>query len=64
VGRAGTILLTTDSGNRWMKVPSPTTEDITAVAAVVAQEATITTATNKSYKTTNAGITWTQQPNP
>jgi hypothetical protein len=47
-----------------MKVPSPTTEDITAVAAVVAQEATITTATNKSYKTTNAGITWTQQPNP
>jgi hypothetical protein len=64
VGRSGTILLSTDGGNHWSKVSSPTTDDIATVFAVDAQQASITTAKNNSYKTTNAAATWTPLPNP
>ncbi len=57
VGRAGTILLTTD-GRSWQSLKSPTTEDVTAIAASDAQSATITSASGKRFSTSDAGRTW------
>jgi Putative zinc-finger len=59
VGRAGTILRTTDGGEQWMKVSSPTGDDLASVFAVDAEQAAVTSAsTKKSYKTTDGGQTW------
>ena len=63
-GRSGTILRTTDGGKHWPKLSSPTTDDITAVFAAGADQAIVTTSTNKSYRTTDGGTSWTPQPNP
>ncbi len=64
VGRGGTVLLTTDGGDHWLKISAPSTDDITTVFGVDAQQATITTAKNNSFKTTNGGTSWTAVPNP
>jgi hypothetical protein len=65
VGRAGTILRTTDSGAHWLQLRSPVTEDLSAVFAIDAQQATVSTATShKTYKTSDAGQTWTPLSNP
>jgi hypothetical protein len=63
VGRSGTILRTTDGGKRWRKIRAPVVDDLAAVFAVDAQQATVTSA-NKTYKTTDAGHTWTLLPSP
>jgi hypothetical protein len=63
VGRNGTILRTTDSGNHWQKLNTPSTDDLTSIFAVNAEQATVSTSTpSKSYRTTDAGKTWTQLP--
>jgi len=65
VGRNGTILRTTDSGSHWQKLNAPSTEDLTSIFAVNAQQATVSTSTPpKSYRTTDAGKSWMQLPNP
>ena len=62
-GRSGTILRTIDGGKHWLKVASPTSEDLGSVFAVDDQQATVTTAsTHKSYKTQDAGQTWSLLP--
>jgi Photosynthesis system II assembly factor YCF48/Putative zinc-finger len=58
VGRAGTILRTTDGGKRWTKVESPTTADIAAVNASSADAASIRAADGAAYSTADAGKTW------
>jgi hypothetical protein len=63
VGRSGTILRTTDGGAHWLKVSSPINDDLAAVFAVDAQQATVSAASsNKTYKTLDAGQTWTPVP--
>jgi len=65
VGRNGAILRTTDSGNHWQKLNAPSTDDLTSIFAVNAQQATVSTSTpQKSYRTTDAGKSWMQLPNP
>ena len=65
VGRNGTILRTTDSGNHWQKLNAPSTDDLTSIFAVNAQQATVSTSTpQKSYRTIDAGKTWAQLPTP
>jgi hypothetical protein len=65
VGRDGTIVRTTDGGGHWQKLPPPVTEDLSSVFAVSPQQVTVTSAsTHKTYRTTNAGQTWTLIPNP
>ena len=65
VGRNGTILRTTDSGAHWEKLNAPATDDLTSIFAVNAQQATVSTTTPpKSYRTTDAGKSWAQLPNP
>jgi photosystem II stability/assembly factor-like uncharacterized protein len=58
-------LRTTDAGAHWEKVNPPATVDLTSIFAVNAQQVTVsTTPPLKSYRTTDAGKTWTQIPNP
>jgi hypothetical protein len=57
VGRAGTVLLTTD-GRRWQRVAFPEAVDLTAVQASDARSATVTTADGRTLRTTDGGATW------
>jgi hypothetical protein len=60
VGRSGTIIRTTD-GEHWAAVASPTTETLVAVSSESAGDATVTTASSKSFVTSDGGATWHQQ---
>jgi len=57
VGRAGTILRTTD-GEHWEKVSSPATVDWIAAKAQDALRASISTASGETYVTEDGGRTW------
>jgi hypothetical protein len=57
VGRGGVILRTTESGT-WLRVGSPAEEDMVFVSARDANNATVRTASGKSYSTSDAGRTW------
>ncbi|HEY7448786.1 MAG TPA: YCF48-related protein [Vicinamibacterales bacterium] len=57
VGRAGTVLLTTD-GRNWQRLTFPEPIDLTAVRATDARTATVTTADGRMFTTTNGGLTW------
>jgi hypothetical protein len=63
VGRAGTVLRTTD-GQQWARVPFPDTADLTAILAVSALEATVTTADGRRFRTRDGGLTWALQESP
>jgi hypothetical protein len=59
VGKAGTILLTTDRGKHWKKLSSPTTEDVEGVDAQDAKHASVWTVAHKhSFETNDGGATW------
>jgi photosystem II stability/assembly factor-like uncharacterized protein len=60
VGSGGTILRTTD-GEHWAAVASPTTENLVTVSSSSAGDATVTTASSKSFVTSDGGATWRQQ---
>lgn len=60
VGSGGTILRTID-GEHWAAVASPTTENLVAVSSGSAGDATVTTASSKSFATSDGGATWRQQ---
>lgn len=62
VGKAGTILRTTDGGNTWQKVSSPTDEDVVSVAATSADSAKVSTRSGQSYSTSDGGKTWKVTP--
>lgn len=57
VGRAGTVMLTTD-GTQWQRLDFPETVDITAVRAASDREAEVTTADGRVFRTTDGGRTW------
>ena len=64
VGRGGLVLLSTD-GATWRRVDFPDrTVDLAGVVATSALEATVTTASGRSYRTSDAGRTWTLQETP
>jgi hypothetical protein len=62
VGRTGTILRTTDGGEHWLRVRAPIEDDLTAVFAIDAQQATVSS--HRTYKTSDAGLTWALLPIP
>jgi photosystem II stability/assembly factor-like uncharacterized protein len=65
VGKAGTVLLTTDRGKHWKKLSSPTTEDVQGVDAQDAKHASIWTVAHKhSFETNDGGTTWTANAAP
>ena len=57
VGRAGTILLTTN-GIDWRRVTSPTTIDLRTVEASDSRTATVTAANGRRFRTTDGGTSW------
>jgi photosystem II stability/assembly factor-like uncharacterized protein len=58
VGRGGIVLRTTD-GRRWERVPFPEPVDLESVQAVDVQTAVVTTSDGRTFRTTDAGQTWT-----
>lgn len=61
VGRSGTVLLSTD-GATWRRLASPDpAADLAAVTALDDRTATVTTVDGRSYRTSDAGRTWTLQ---
>ena len=64
VGRAGLVLLTVD-GQTWRRIEFPVASvDLVAVAAQDARTATATATDGRTYRTVDAGRTWTLQENP
>jgi hypothetical protein len=61
VGRSGTIVRTTDGGEHWTLVPGPTADNLTAVTAADANHATIMTAGQRSFATSDGGTSWHPQ---
>jgi photosystem II stability/assembly factor-like uncharacterized protein len=57
VGRAGTVLVSTD-GRQWRRVSFPDTADIVAVQATDERTAVVTTANGRMLRTSDAGLTW------
>jgi photosystem II stability/assembly factor-like uncharacterized protein len=59
VGRAGTVLRTTDGGGHWNKVVSPMRGDVAGVRAVNAMTAEIFgVGKSARFVTHNGGVTW------
>jgi len=57
VGRAGTVLLTTD-GRQWRRLASPTAADLNGVEATDARTATVTSVDGSRFRTVDGGATW------
>jgi hypothetical protein len=57
VGHSGIVFLTED-GKSWRKLPSPTSEDLVAVVARSASNATVTATDDRKWSTDDAGKTW------
>jgi photosystem II stability/assembly factor-like uncharacterized protein len=58
VGRAGTILRTTDGGSRWQRIPFPETADLIAIVGSTALDVTVGLADGRRLGTTDGGQTW------
>ena len=58
VGRAGTVLRSTDGGRQWQRVAFPEAEDLVAVRASSALAATVDLAGGRRLGTTDGGQTW------
>jgi photosystem II stability/assembly factor-like uncharacterized protein len=65
VGRAGTILLTSDAGSHWAILHSPLDEDLGGVRATDARHATIWNLSNtKVFETADGGFSWNPAASP
>jgi hypothetical protein len=61
VGRAGAVALSTD-GTTWQLRPFPEAVNLTAVRAIDAKTATVTTADGRQFSTADGGATWSKLP--
>jgi hypothetical protein len=57
VGRAGTVIRTTD-GTHWTKLASPTPSDLTRITAENADVATVYASDGRAWATADGGRTW------
>jgi len=57
VGRAGTVLLTTD-GRQWQRLMFPVPVDLAAIQATDARTATVTATDGRRFTTVDGGTTW------
>jgi hypothetical protein len=58
-GRSGAVFLTTD-GRRFVRLPFPTTVDLSVIRATDAKTATVTTADGRTFRTDDGGMTWSE----
>jgi photosystem II stability/assembly factor-like uncharacterized protein len=64
VGGRGLVLVSTD-GATWRRVNFPDrTADLAGVTATSALVAAVTSASGRTYRTSDGGVTWTPQENP
>ena len=61
VGRGGAVVLSTD-GTTWQLRPFPEAVNLTAVRAIDARTATVTTSDGRQFSTTDGGATWSKLP--
>jgi len=61
VGRAGTVLLTTD-GTRFVRVTAPAAVDLSGIQANDARTATVIAVDGRRFRTSDQGATWTALP--
>jgi hypothetical protein len=61
VGRAGTVLLTTD-GRRFQRLPFPASADLVSVRATDARSATVVGTDGRTFTTADGGATWAMNP--
>jgi photosystem II stability/assembly factor-like uncharacterized protein len=61
VGRAGTVLLTTD-GRRFQRIPFPASADLVSVRATDARSATVVGSDGRMFTTADGGATWEMNP--
>jgi photosystem II stability/assembly factor-like uncharacterized protein len=61
VGRAGLVLLS-NTGTAWQRRPFPEAADLTAVRAIDARTAVVTTADGRQFSTADGGATWLKIP--
>jgi photosystem II stability/assembly factor-like uncharacterized protein len=61
VGRAGTVLLTTD-GRRFRRIPFPASADLVSVRATDARSATVVGTDGRTFTTADGGATWAMSP--
>jgi len=61
VGRAGAVLLSAD-GTTWQRRPFPEAVNLTAVRALDAKNAVVTTSDGRQFSTTDGGATWSKLP--
>ena len=57
VGRSGIVFLT-DDGKNWRQIPSPMSEDLIAVVAKSASNATVASDDDRKWATDDAGKSW------
>jgi hypothetical protein len=61
IGRSGTIIRTTDGGDHWELITTPTADNLRMVVASSAKDATITTERGQSFATSDGGASWHRQ---
>jgi Photosynthesis system II assembly factor YCF48 len=64
VGQKGTILRTSDGGNTWTKIASPTSDDLVRVTATGGRAAEVTTRSGLFFVTSNGGESWSASSHP
>ena len=62
VGRAGAVFVFSESN--WARVTFPESIDLTAVRAMSAREALVTTVDGRTFRTSDGGQTWSLQESP
>ena len=62
VGRAGAVFVVSESN--WARMTFPESIDLTAVRAVSAREAQVTTLDGRTFRTSDGGQTWSLQETP
>jgi hypothetical protein len=60
VGPAGVVLISTDEGRSWERVPFPVAVDLVSIRASDGRTATVVTADDRTFSTTDRGLTWTR----